>query len=130
MLTRRLAQLAEQIGDVRLLAIIGFDGLAVEKIVFDNTLDADALAAEVGSVARDIIASDGDLAVGQLRQFSISVGDLIVMLAVLSREYSLLLVADAAIGHGRARFELRRVRLILEDLLAAGQPSFSTGEEE
>ena len=118
MLARRLAQLAERIGDVRLLAIIGSDGMPIEKAVFDHALDVDALAAEVGVVARDIVASDVDLAAGRLRQFSIVVGDLIVMLAFVSREYSLLLVADKAIGQGRARFELRRVRLDLEDLLA------------
>ena len=118
MLARSLAQLAERIGDVRLLAIIGQDGMAVEKVVFDNTLDLEALAAEVGGVARDIVSSDGELAAGKLRQFSISVGDLIVMLSFLSRDYSLLLVVDEAIGQGRARFELRRARLVLEDLLA------------
>ena len=118
MLARRLAQLAERIGDVRLLAIVGIDDLPVEKVVFDKTLDLDALVAEVGGVARDIVSSDGELTAGQIRQFSISVSDLIVMQGSLSRDYSLLLVADQAIGQGRARFELRRARLVLEDLLA------------
>jgi len=117
MLARSLAQLAERIGGVRVLAIIGVDGIPVEKVSFDNTLDLEALAAEVGGVARDIVSSDGELAAGKLRQFSISVGDRIVMLSFLSRDYSLLLVVDETIGQGRARFELRRARLVLGDLL-------------
>ena len=117
MLARSLAQLAERIGGVRVLAIIGVDGIPVEKVSFDNSLDLEALAAEVGGVARDIVSSDGELAAGKLRQFSISVGDGIVMLSFLSPDYSLLLVVDEAIGQGRARFELRRARLDLGDLV-------------
>ena len=118
MLARRLAQLAERIGNVRLLSIVGHDGMPVEKVVFDDSLDLDALAAELGSAARDIVSDDGELPTGKLRQFSISVGDLVVTLGFLTREYTLLLVADQAIGLGRARFELRRARLVLEDLLS------------
>ena len=114
MLQRRLAQLAERIGDVRLLAIVDADGMPVEKVTFDGSLDADAWAAELTSMARDIVKNYQELAVGRPRQFSISVGPWIVMLSFLSRDYSLLLVADEEIGLGRARFELRRARLAFE----------------
>jgi hypothetical protein len=40
------------------------------------------------------------------------------MLSFVSRDYSLLLVADDKVGQGRARFELRRAGLTLEQDLA------------
>ena len=117
MLRRKLTHLAERLGDVRLLALVGADGIPVEKVSFDGSLDSDQLAAELGLIGRDIVGSYQELAVGRPRQFSISVGQWIVMLSFLSSAYSLLLVADDRIGRGRARFELRRARLLFEDEL-------------
>ena len=117
-LQRRLATVAERLGDVRLLALIDADGISVEKVSFDSTLDLDRLAAELATLSRDIVADYQELAMGRPRQFSVLFGRWIVMLSFLKHDYSLLLVADEKIGQGRARFELRRARLALEADLA------------
>ncbi len=114
MLRRKLTLLAERLGDVRLLALVGADDIPVERVCFDGSLDSDELAAELGVIGRDIVSSYQELAVGRPRLFSIAVGQWIIMSSFLSSEYSLLLVADARIGRGRARFELRRARLLFE----------------
>ena len=118
MLQRKLAQLAERLGDVRLLALVGADGVAVQTLTFDTNLDPEAMVAGLTTLARDIVRESQELAVGTPRQLSVSVDRKIVMLSFLSRDYCLLLVADEAIGHGRARFELRRARLVFEDELS------------
>ncbi len=118
MLQRKLAALAERLGDVRLLALIDYDGIPIANVSFDASLDLDRMAAELASVARDIVADYHDMVVGRPRQFSVLFGQTLVMLSFLSHEYSLLLVADEKIGQGRARFELRRARLSLEQDLA------------
>ena len=64
------------------------------------------------------IADYQELAVGRPRQFSVVFERWIVMLSFLNRDYGLLLVADERIGPGRARFELRRARLALDQDLA------------
>ena len=118
MLQRKLAALAERLGDVRLLALIDRDGISIANVSFDAALDLDRMAAELASLARDIVADYRDLVVGRPRQFSVLFGRTIVMLSFLSHDHSLLLVADEKIGQGRARFELRRARLSLEQDLA------------
>ena len=113
MLRTKLVRLAGRVGDVHLLAVIGVDGVPVEKVSFDGSLDLDTLAAELGVIGRDILRSYQELAVGKPRQLSISVGRWIMLLSFLSRDYSLLVIADRKVGLGKARFELRRARLSL-----------------
>lgn len=113
MLRTKLVRLAGRVGDVHLLAVIGVDGVPVEKVSFDGSLDLDTLAAELGVIGRDILRSYQELAVGKPRQLSISVGRWIMLLSFLSRDHSLLVIADRKVGLGKARFELRRARLSL-----------------
>lgn len=118
MLQRKLAALAERLGDVRLLALIDHDGIPIANVSFDATVDLDRMTAEFASLARDIVADYRGMVVGRPRQFSVVLGQTLVMLSFVSRDYSLLLVADDKVGRGRARFELRRARLTLEQDLA------------
>ena len=118
MLQRKLAAFAERLGDVRLLALIDQDGIPIANVSFDAALDLDRMTAELASLARDIVADYHGMAVGRPRQFSVLFGQTLVMLSFVSRDYSLLLVADDKVGQGRARFELRRARLTLEQDLA------------
>jgi len=118
MLQRKLAALAERLGDVRLLALIDQDGIPIANVSFDAALDLDRMAAELAALARDIVADYNGLVLGRPRQLSVLCARTLVMLSFLSRDYSLLLVADDKVGQGRARFELRRARLSLEKDLA------------
>ena len=122
MLQRKLAAFAERLGDVRLLALIDQDGIPIANVSFDAALDLDLdldrMTAELASLARDIVADYHGMAVGRSRQFSVLFGQTLMMLSFVSRDYSLLLVADDKVGQGRARFELRRAGLTLEQDLA------------
>ena len=113
MLRARLMRVAERLGEVHLLAVIGVDGIPVEKLSFNADLDLETLAAELGVIGRDIVRSYQELAVGKPRQLSVSVGRWIMLLSFLTRDYSLLVIADRKVGLGKARFELRRARLSL-----------------
>ena len=64
---------------------------------------------------RTISQNHQELAVGQVRHLSVMTDQLVLMVSALSEEYYLLLVQTAGSNVGRARFELRRAKLIFED---------------
>ncbi len=117
MLLRSLAEIAGRIGGVRVLALIGLDGLVIERFSLDRDLDADALGAKIGAAGRAILRDYEDAGVGSLRQLSLETEEGLLMLGLLSREYALLLLADHNAEAARARFELRRAPLVFADEL-------------
>jgi predicted regulator of Ras-like GTPase activity (Roadblock/LC7/MglB family) len=114
MLHRSLGRIAERLGDVHLLALVAEDGLVIERLCFDASIDVEALAAEMAEASRAILAARGELAVGDVRQLSMLVGGRLLIWSPLSPDTGLLLVADEGMSRGRARFELRRACLLFD----------------
>lgn len=110
----RLSSVSEKIEGARALSLVAPDGIPVESFSADNTLDLDALAAELISQVRGIAQDNRDLEVGTVEQLSVSTDRMVLMVSALSAGYYLLLVLDHGSSHGRARFELRRARLLFE----------------
>jgi predicted regulator of Ras-like GTPase activity (Roadblock/LC7/MglB family) len=94
------------------------DGIPVESVSSDESLDLDLLAAELVAHVRAISGDRTGLAAGDVRQLSVVTDRLTVVVSSVADGYYLLLVVGPEGGHGRARFELRRARLLLEDELA------------
>jgi predicted regulator of Ras-like GTPase activity (Roadblock/LC7/MglB family) len=118
MFLERLSRISDRIGGVIALSLVAKDGLPVESLSSDPDIDLEALAAELTAQARAITENHRELEVGEVQQLAISTDRLTVIVSAVTPDYYLLLVLGSEGNYGRARFELRRARLLLEkDLL-------------
>lgn len=118
MFAERLQQLAESIGDVRVLALIAKDGIPVETASGLAGLDLEVLAAELIAQVQAVGANHQDLSPGPVRQLVVTTDELSLLVSQVTPDYYLLAVLGKGANTGRARFELRRAALRFEaDLL-------------
>ena len=115
MFLERLAKIRNRIEGARALSLIDKDGIPVESVSTDPDLDLELLAAELITQSRSISDDHRELGVGEVQQFSVSTDRLTLMVSSVGKGYYLLLVLGPGGNYGRARFELRRARLLLED---------------
>jgi predicted regulator of Ras-like GTPase activity (Roadblock/LC7/MglB family) len=114
MFLEQLSRISDRIGGVLALSLVAKDGIPVESVSSDPDLDIEVLAAELISQARSIADNHRDLAVGEVQQLSVVTDRLTLIVSAVTVEYYLLLVLGPEGNYGRARFELRRARLALE----------------
>lgn len=118
MFLERLSRISNRIEGALALSLVGADGMPVESVSSDPNLDLEVLAAELVAEVRSMSSEQRDLAVGEVRLFSVSTDRYTIMVSALTGSYYLLLVMDARVPQGRARFELRRAPLAFaEDLV-------------
>lgn len=117
MFLERLSEITNRIQGARALSLIAADGIPVESVSSDDALDLEALAAELMNQVQNIGENHRDLALGEVRQFSVATGQMTLMVSSVSDNYYLLLVLGPEGSYGRARFELRRARLQFENEL-------------
>lgn len=114
MFIERLNRISDRIDGALALALVAEDGLTVESYSAAEELDLDLLAAELITQVRSIAENHQDLAAGDVRQVTVSTDRMTVMVSSVSESYYLVLVLGQGGSRGRARFELRRARLLLE----------------
>jgi predicted regulator of Ras-like GTPase activity (Roadblock/LC7/MglB family) len=114
----RLSRISNRIEGAIALSLVAKDGIAVESFSSDPDLELDVLAAELVSQARSISENHRDLDVGAVQQLSVSTDRLTLMVSSVASDYYLLLVLGPEGNYGKARFELRRARLLLEEDLS------------
>jgi predicted regulator of Ras-like GTPase activity (Roadblock/LC7/MglB family) len=118
MFLEQLSRISDQIGGVLALSLVAKDGIPIESVSSDPELDIEVLAAELVAQARSITDNHRDLDVGEVQQLSVLTTRLTMIVSAVTRDYYLLAVLGPEGNYGRARFELRRARLVLErDLL-------------
>ncbi len=111
----RLEALLDRIDGGLAVSLVAGDGIAVATASRNGGFDLDALAAELLTQVRAISDEQRDLAVGEVDQYSVSTDRFTILIGRLQAGYYLLLVLDRVGSYGRARFELRRARLLFED---------------
>ena len=114
MFLERLNSITDRIDGAVALSLVAADGIPVESVSSDTTLDLEVLAAELIAQVRVISDDHRELNVGEVRQLSVSTDRFTLMVANVAQGYYLLLVLADASSYGRARFELRRARLQFE----------------
>lgn len=114
MFLERLARVNNRIDGAIALSLVAADGIPVESVSNDPDLDLEVLAAELIAQARTISDNHRDLAMGEVRQISVSTDLGTIMVSSVAPGYFLLLVLGIDGSYGRARFELRRARLAFE----------------
>lgn len=110
----RLSTVSSRITGALALSLIAGDGIPVESFSADPEIDIDALAAEMMAHLHGISADNRDLQVGDVQHLAVTTDRLTLMVSALSPGYYLLLVLDDPTSFGRARFELKRARLLFE----------------
>ncbi|HEV7668040.1 MAG TPA: hypothetical protein VGS22_05920 [Thermoanaerobaculia bacterium] len=112
-----LSRIANRIDGAIALSLVAADGIAVESVSNDPELDIEVLSAELIAQARSIGDNHREIAMGEVQQVSVTTDLGTVMVSSLTKDYYLLLVLGTEGSYGRARFEMRRARLLLEDEL-------------
>ena len=118
MFRERLSAIADRLDGVSALVLVGYDGIPIESLIVDESLDLEMLAAEVVALARAIGENHREFDIGPVRTFHVDTATHSLLLGELVEGYYLLLVTPAQLPLGRARFELRRAPLAFsEDLI-------------
>jgi predicted regulator of Ras-like GTPase activity (Roadblock/LC7/MglB family) len=114
----QLSRISNRIDGAVALSLVARDGIPVESFSSDPDLDLDVLAAELVAQARSISENHRELDVGDVQQLSVMTDRLTLMVSSVAADYYLLLVLGPEGNYGKARFELRRARLLLEEDLS------------
>ncbi|MCB1056193.1 MAG: hypothetical protein KDD11_11900 [Acidobacteria bacterium] len=115
MYLERLNSISNRIPGAMALSLVGRDGMPVESVSSDPSIDLETLAAELLLQVCSISDDHRELAVGDLDQFSLITDRVTLLVSAVTQDYFLLLVLGDEGNYGQARFELRRARLLLED---------------
>jgi predicted regulator of Ras-like GTPase activity (Roadblock/LC7/MglB family) len=118
MFLEQLSHISSQIEGTLALSLVARDGIPVESVSADPDLDLEVLAAELVSQVRSITENHRELEVGEVQQLSVTTDRLTLMVSSVASDYYLLLVLGPEGNYGKARFELRRARLLLEGELS------------
>ena len=110
----QLSRISNRIDGARALSLVAKDGMPVESFSSDPDLDLDVLAAELVAQVRSITENHRELDVGEVQHLSVTTDRLTLMVSSVASDYYLLLVLGPEGNYGKARFELRRARLLLE----------------
>ena len=110
----QLSQITNRIDGALALSLVAKDGMPVESVSSDPSLDLEVLAAELVNQVRSITENHRELEVGEVQHLSVTTDRLTLMVSSVAADYYLLLVLGPDGNYGRARFELRRARLLLE----------------
>lgn len=110
----RLNRISNRIEGAIALSLVAKDGIAVESVSSDPGLDLEVLAAELVAQVRAISENHRELEAGDVQHLAVATERMTLMVSSIATDYYLLLVLGPEGNHGRARFELRRARLLLE----------------
>ena len=103
---------------LRAASIIGTDGIALQTVGEYPQSNLDGIAAEFTAFAKSIRVSNTELGSGDLEQFSVITDHTVTLLSSLTPDYFLLLVLGREGNFGRARFETKKARAVLESELS------------
>ena len=118
MFLERLNRITSRIDGAVALSLVAADGIPVESVNTDPAVDLEVLAAELIAQVRVISDDHRELNVGEVRHLAVTTDRYTLMVSSVAAGYYLLLVMTEASSFGRARFELRRARLLFESDLS------------
>ncbi|MBM3804247.1 MAG: hypothetical protein FJW26_18260 [Acidimicrobiia bacterium] len=94
-------------------AVMGMDGISIEKRLADSGINVEALAAEYTTSLRTLLSTAKDAALGDLEELVVSTDRRTVAIRMITAEYFLLALLQKDANLGRARYELKRGRYLL-----------------
>ena len=114
-----LQEVLDRIPEALGAAVVGLDGIAVEKLAARPSFNIDLASAEWVSLVRRAAASLRALALsGGPEEISVASGSGLAILRAIGGDYYLCVVVGPECMAGRARYEVWRAGLQLEQTLA------------
>jgi predicted regulator of Ras-like GTPase activity (Roadblock/LC7/MglB family) len=98
--------------------LVGTDGIIIERVGVEKEADFDALAAEYAVVLNRSRATATDTGLGQLNELLTITDESILLTKILNEDYFVMLRLASQSSLGRARFEVRRAELLIEEMFA------------
>jgi len=100
--------------------ILGIDGIPIERSILDKErdLDIDLITTEFTTLLRRSMRVASDTALGDLKELVLVTNLMTYLLRPITPEYFMLLAISPRGNVGRARFELRKAQLSLEEEFA------------
>lgn len=117
MFEARLSEIRGRVAGARALSLVGRDGILVESVPEHPDIDLETLAAELITQVKAVSENHRELDVGDVEQVAVFTDRYTILMGALNSEYYLLLVLGETANYGRARFELRRARLLFDGQL-------------
>jgi predicted regulator of Ras-like GTPase activity (Roadblock/LC7/MglB family) len=114
MFLETLKEIADRFDNIYCVLLMGMDGLPVEKVIRDDSLNVEALTAEFTTVIKVTNASSAEIDAGQVDEVLILSNKIVLLTKNITSDYFLLLVLTADGNLGRARFELKKAKYALE----------------
>ena len=106
--TERLQKIMGIVEGTRAVAIIGRDGIPVERIAGSEEPNLDLATAQFTDIAKRLQAANEELEAGALHEMIEKTDRYVALLRAITPEYFLLLILSPEGSLGRARFELRK----------------------
>lgn len=115
-----LGGLAKRIEGAVAAIILGIDGIPIERYVtaLEPGLDVEMIATELTTLLRRGMHTATDTGLGDLRELVIVTERLTILLRPITPDYFLMLAVTPGGNVGRARYELRKAQLVLEEEFA------------
>lgn len=114
MFLEKLSEISRRIDGALALSLVAKDGMPVESVSSEPDLDLEVLAAELMTQVRNLSDDHRELNVGAVEHLAVTTDEMTLMVSAVAADYFLLLVLRDSANFGRARFELRRARGLLE----------------
>jgi predicted regulator of Ras-like GTPase activity (Roadblock/LC7/MglB family) len=116
-----LKQIVNKVEGTVGVLIMGLDGIAIEQQIedprnYDGQLSI--IAAAYATLLRNSMRTSSDVGVGALQEMTVISGNLTLVIKLINPEYFLLIALGPNGNIGRARFELRKAQLLLEEEFA------------
>jgi predicted regulator of Ras-like GTPase activity (Roadblock/LC7/MglB family) len=102
-----LETIATRVPEMRVVMIIGTDGIPIERLVIQHDPNLETIAAEYTTLLRSSLAASLDTGLGELQELSVVTENLTTLIVGITRDYFLFAVLAPGALIGRARFALR-----------------------
>jgi len=96
------------------LVVMGLDGIPIERLAIDESINFEALAAECTALLKSTRQAAEEVGAGNLREIVITTDLLVILAVAITEDYILLGALRRGANYGRARFVMRRATLRLE----------------
>ena len=109
-----LRDLTEQVDGWVGLVVMGLDGIPIERVTIEESVNFETLAAECTALLKTTRQASEEVGAGKLREITITTERLIILAVAITQDYILLGAMRPGSNSGRARFVMRRATLRLE----------------
>jgi predicted regulator of Ras-like GTPase activity (Roadblock/LC7/MglB family) len=109
-----LEAIAQRVPELRMLVIMGTDGIPVDRYVVRPDPNMEAVAAEYTTLLRSSLQTAADTGLGDLHEVTIVNERLTAVLVAITREYYLFAALGPGANVGQSRYVMRLAGLALE----------------